>query len=55
MPENVTLEPSFTDAIAAIEKVEDLSSSKRTQWCCSLRSIAKALDRPLQSIAAPSR
>lgn len=52
MPENVTLEPSFANAIAAIEKAEELSPSKRTQWCCSLRGIAKALDRPLQSIAA---
>src|SRR5262249_52494884 len=24
----------------------------RTHWCCSLRSIAKALDRPVESIAA---
>jgi integrase len=52
MPENVTLEPSFADAMAAIEKAEELSPSKRTQWCCSLRGIAKALDRPLQSVAA---
>ena len=52
MPENALLELSFAEAIAAIEKAEDLSPSKRTHWCCSLRIIAKALDRPLENIAA---
>jgi hypothetical protein len=46
------LEPSFADAIAAIEQATGLAPSKRTHWCCSLRSIAKALDRPVESIAA---
>ena len=46
------LEASFADAIAAIEQVKELPGSKRTHWCCSLRIIAKALDRPLASIAA---
>ena len=31
---------------------EELPASKRTHWCCSLRIIAKALDRPPESIAA---
>jgi integrase len=52
MTENHLLEPSFADAIAAIEPAKDLSPSRRTHWCCSLRSIAKALDRPVESIAA---
>jgi integrase len=52
MTENRLLEASFADAIAAIEKAEELSPSKRTHWACSLRRVAKALDRPLESIAA---
>ena len=52
MPENGLLEPSFADAIAAIEQAKELPASKRTHWCCSLRIIAKALDRPPESIAA---
>ena len=40
------------DAIAAIEQAKALPTSKRTHWCCSLRIIAKALDRPPESIAA---
>jgi hypothetical protein len=46
------LEPSFADAIGAIEQAKELPLSKRTHWCCSLRSIAKALDRPVESVAA---
>lgn len=46
------LEPSFADAIAAIEQAKELSPANRTHWCCSLRAIAKALDRPPESIAA---
>lgn len=52
MSEQALLEPSFADAIAAIEKAEGLPPSKRTHWTCSLRRIAKALDRPPESIAA---
>ena len=52
MSEIALLEPSFADAIAAIEKAEALPRSKRTHWACSLRNVAKALDRPLESIAA---
>ena len=50
MPDTALLEPSFADAIAAIEQAKELPASKRR--CCSLRSIAKALDRPPESIAA---
>jgi integrase len=52
MSETALLEPSFADAIAAIEKAETLPQSKRTHWSCSLRNVAKALDRPPESIAA---
>ena len=52
MAQNGLLEASFADAIAAIEQAKELPASKRTHWCCSLRIIAKALDRPLASIAA---
>jgi integrase len=52
MPENGLLEPSFADAIAAIEQAKELPAPKRTHWCCSFRMIAKALERPAASIAA---
>ncbi len=52
MTENRLLEPSFADAVVAIERDMELPSSKRTHWCCSLRRIAKALDRPVESVAA---
>jgi tetratricopeptide (TPR) repeat protein len=52
MSETGLLEPSFADAIAAIEQAKELPASKRTHWCCSLRIIAKALDRPPENIAA---
>ena len=46
------LEPTFVDAIGLIEKAEDLSTTTRTHWACSLRQIAKALDKPLEVIPA---
>lgn len=52
MVENRMLESSFADAIAAIEQAKELPPSKRAHWSCSLRMIAKALDRPPESIAA---
>jgi hypothetical protein len=52
MNENGLLEPSFADAMAAIEQAKELPASRRTHWCCSLRMIAKALERPPESIAA---
>jgi integrase len=52
MNETTLLEPSFADAIAAIEQAKELAPSKRVHWICSLRQIAKALNRPLESIAA---
>jgi hypothetical protein len=52
MNANGLLEPSFADAMVAIEQAKELPASKRTHWCCSLRIIAKALERPPESIAA---
>src|SRR5258708_907306 len=49
---DIILELSFADAITAIGRADDLTPSKRAHWICSLRQIAKALDRPPESIAA---
>ena len=46
------LEPSFVDAIAAIGQATDLSEQTRRHWVCSLRQIAKWLDRPAEVIPA---
>jgi len=46
------LEPSFTDAAAAIEAAVDLAPRTRAHWGCSLRQIAKMIGRPMDSIAA---
>src|SRR6266704_2304431 len=52
MTDRGIFEPSFADAIAAIERATDLSGQARRQWTCSLRRIAKALDRPRETIPA---
>jgi integrase len=46
------LEPSIADAIADIEQAPDLSKQTRRHLVCSLRQIAKWLDRPAACIAA---
>ena len=46
------LEPSFADLLAAIEQAPDLSEQRRRHWVCSLRQIAKWLDRPAAVIPA---
>jgi integrase len=46
------LEPSFVEAIAAIEEAADLSKSIKGHWVCSLRQIAKWLDRPFEMVPA---
>ena len=51
-PSNALLEPSFIDAIAAIEQSNLLSKSVKRHWVCSLRQIGKWLDRPLEVIPA---
>ncbi|WP_338824805.1 site-specific integrase [Bradyrhizobium septentrionale] len=46
------LEPSFADAIAAIDRADDLSVSRKSHWRCSLGKIGEWLDRPLETIPA---
>jgi len=46
------LEPTFADALAAIAAADDLPAPKQRHWACSLRMIAKALDRPPHMIVA---
>jgi hypothetical protein len=53
MREILLLEPSFDDAIATIEAASDLSEQQRRHWVCSLRQVAKWLDRP--SVTIPAR
>ncbi len=45
-------EPSFADAVAVIDKAVELPEQKRRHWICSLRQMAKALDRPLELVPA---
>jgi integrase len=53
MPEKrALLEPSFVEAIAAIEQSADLSKVAKRHWVCSLRQIGKWLDRPLELVPA---
>jgi hypothetical protein len=52
MTETSLLEPSFADVAVAIEQASDLSPSTRTQWLCSLRQIARAMDKPLEAVPA---
>src|ERR1700712_105682 len=42
------LEPSFSIAMITIGEATDLSASVKCHWVCSLRQIAKWLDRPLE-------
>jgi hypothetical protein len=51
-PTTALLEPSFFDLIASIEQAADLSEQRRRHWVCSLRQIAKWLDRPATVIPA---
>ena len=44
----VPLEPTFSVAMTAIEDAADLSASVKRHWVCSLRQIAKWLDRPVE-------
>jgi hypothetical protein len=45
-------EPSFVDLIAAVEHATELSEQCRRHWVCSLRQLAKWLDRPVEVIPA---
>jgi hypothetical protein len=46
------LEQSFLDLITAIEQANDLPEQSQRHWVCSLRKIAKWLDRPVAVIPA---
>jgi hypothetical protein len=53
MPSSVELlEPSFLNLLTAIERAADLPDQQRLHWTCSLRQIAKWLDRPADVIPA---
>jgi integrase len=52
MDKRTLIEPSFADAIRAIEAAPELSPQKRAQWVSALRQIAKALDKPLEILPA---
>ena len=52
-PATTLLEPSFLDLIAGIEQAAELSEQRRRHWICSLRQIAKWLDRP--AVVIPAR
>ena len=51
-PTTTLLEPSFEALIAAIEQAAELSAQRRRHWVCSLRQLAKWLDRPVEVIPA---
>lgn len=46
------LEPSFADALHAIEQASELSPQQRSQRSSALRQIAKALDKPMETLPA---
>jgi integrase len=46
------LELSFVDAMTAVEQARELPEQTRRHWVCSLRQIAKWLDRPAEIIPA---
>jgi integrase len=52
MAKPTLIEPSFADALSAIEKAADLTRQKRAQWASALRQIAKALDKPMATLPA---
>jgi hypothetical protein len=43
-------DPSFADAMAAIERAEDLGPEQKRHWTTSLRQMGRYLDRPLSLI-----
>ncbi len=46
------IELSFADAVKGIEGAPDVPARVRSHWVCSLRQIAKALDKPMETIPA---
>jgi hypothetical protein len=51
-PTTTLLEPTFQDLIAAIEQAAELPEQQRRHWGCSLRQLARWLDRPTTTIPA---
>ena len=51
-PATLLLEPSFAALIAAAEQAADLQVQTRRHWVCSVRQVAKWLDRPPAEIPA---
>jgi integrase len=51
-PTITPLEPTFLDLITAVERAGELSEQRRRHWTCSLRQIAKWLDRPAETLPA---
>jgi hypothetical protein len=45
-------EPSWADAVTTIAGSSELSEQTRRHWATSIRRIAKALDKPLETIPA---
>jgi hypothetical protein len=52
MSQLVLHEPSFADVAAAIEAAADLPVRIRSSWLSALRQIAKAMDKPWETIPA---
>jgi hypothetical protein len=46
------VEPSFGDLVVAVEEATDLSEQRRRHWVCSVRQLAKWLNRPTAVIPA---
>ena len=49
---SLLIETSFADAIAIIASAAELPKQTRRHWTTSLRQVAKALDRPMETIPA---
>ena len=52
MTKSYLIEASFADLIRTVETHPELKPQTRTHWCCSLRQIAQALEKPLEFIPA---
>jgi integrase len=52
MAAGALLEPSFADALRAIDTAGSLTAQQKTHWSCSVRQIGHALALPLETIPA---
>ena len=46
------MELSLAEALSSIENDSSLTTSRKTQWACSIRRVAEWLDRPLETLPA---